>query len=117
VHRDIKPSNLLVRRDRVVLTDFGLAAPAGTVGTPGASSGGEGTSGYMPPEQRRGEPASPAMDVHALGVSLDEMLAWSTPSPSDRPASLAPLLARMRAVDAAARPTLDEVRRVLEPLA
>jgi hypothetical protein len=45
------------------------------------------------------------------------MLGWSTTAPSDRPPSLAPLLARMRAPEAAARPALEEVRRVLEPLA
>ncbi|GAB4112505.1 MAG: hypothetical protein OHK0013_48350 [Sandaracinaceae bacterium] len=112
VHRDLKPSNFLLRSgDRVVLTDFGLASGGFA---PDAGNGtGEGTAGYMPPEQRRGDPASPAMDVHALGVSLEEMLGWAGWTPSVGPPALAQLLAAMRAVEPSARPSVAEVGAVL----
>jgi tetratricopeptide (TPR) repeat protein len=70
VHRDFKPENVLVRPDgRVVVADFGLAAPS-------ASSTGEvaGSLGYMAPEQRRGEAVDARADQYSFGVTLREAL-------------------------------------------
>lgn len=110
VHRDLKPSNLLVREDgRIVLTDFGLAAPIGERAE-GRAGGGEGTLAYMAPEQRRGAPAEPAADVHAVGVTLREMLAQCT---GEVPASLVELAEACMRRDPASRPSLREIRRGL----
>ncbi len=88
-HRDLKPANLMFRRPadsagvEVMLGDFGIAhLPDASAA---ASSGGNepraavGTLGYMAPEQRRGEPATPASDLYALGVVLFEMLVGRLP--------------------------------------
>ena len=71
VHLDLKPPNVLVDAgDRVHLLDFGLSRvrarqdPGGIAGTPL----------YMAPEQLRGAPPAPAMDLYALGVLLHEAL-------------------------------------------
>jgi Flp pilus assembly protein TadD len=71
IHRDIKPENvLLTPTGRVVLADFGVAA-FGAADSDGALVG---TLEYMAPEQARGEQATPATDIYALGVVLFEML-------------------------------------------
>ncbi len=71
IHRDIKPENvLLTPSGRVVLADFGVAAFS-AADNDGALVG---TLEYMAPEQARGEQATPATDIYALGVVLFEML-------------------------------------------
>ncbi len=87
VHRDIKPANILVDPGRgAVLTDFGIArllsdaiqTTSGTVGTPT----------YMAPEQISGQPATPATDIYALGITLYEILAGRVPFQGDTPAAV-----------------------------
>jgi serine/threonine protein kinase len=85
VHRDVKPSNILIDRSgTALLTDFGLArGRAYTVLTrPGRVMG---TLDYIAPELVRGDPASAASDVYALGCVAFECLAASPPF-ADRPA-------------------------------
>jgi serine/threonine-protein kinase len=79
VHRDVKPSNIMLDASgRAALTDFGLAkGPAYTVLTkPGQVMG---TLVYMAPELIRGEQASPASDLYALGCIIYECLAGAPP--------------------------------------
>lgn len=92
VHGDLKSGNVILTRDagggvRAAITDFGLArkplAPSvdteGSQGTEAstvsASSQAGGTPDYMAPELWKGEKASAASDVYALGVMLYELAA------------------------------------------
>ncbi|GLY72272.1 serine/threonine-protein kinase [Actinoallomurus iriomotensis] len=69
VHRDVKPANVLLEGERVVLTDFGIAALEGdsTLTRSGAILG---TPAFMAPEQVRGQDATPETDLWSLGATL-----------------------------------------------
>ncbi|HVU50205.1 MAG TPA: serine/threonine-protein kinase [Polyangia bacterium] len=77
LHRDVTPQNVLRMGDgRLVVSDFGLATDA----DPTASSIHGGTVAYMAPEIARGERASEASDVWALGVIVHEIVFGRRPS-------------------------------------
>jgi hypothetical protein len=84
IHRDIKPANLLVDEDLTVwVADFGLAK---ATHTDDLTMTGDlaGTLRYMAPEQFRGK-ADFRTDIHALGLTLYELLAGRPAHPeSDR---------------------------------
>lgn len=96
VHRDFKSSNVLLVDEtgpRAVVADFGLARHlegAEAVSTVLTREGTIlGTPAYMAPEQVLGKPATPAVDVYALGVVLYEMVTGRLPFAGGRPIDVA----------------------------
>lgn len=75
IHCDVKPDNLLLFPDgRLRLTDFGISKVAQRT----ISGSGEGTVGYMAPEQAMGRP-SRRSDVFAAGLVLWQMFSGELP--------------------------------------
>ena len=131
VHRDVKPENvLLTRAGRAKVADFGLARAVddSSLTTEGRILG---TAVYMSPEQVRGQRATAASDVYAMGVIVYEAITGDRPFTADThlgylyqhaevepprpvirgryPAAVASLALACLAKDPAARPTMAEV--------
>src|ERR1700693_4496682 len=98
VHRDIKPDNLFLTKQGIVkLMDFGLAKLVEEESGGAPQSSVTGTSGYMSPEQARGEALDARSDIYSLGKVLEE-LAGEPP-----PKRLALILTKALATDSAKR--------------
>ena len=83
VHRDVKPANLLVSSDgNLYVSDFGIARAAGD-DTLTAAGTVLGSTGYMAPEQARGESSTPATDRYALACVAFELLTGRRPFARD----------------------------------
>ncbi|WP_068688014.1 serine/threonine-protein kinase [Thermobifida halotolerans] len=132
VHRDIKPGNVLVARgDRAVLTDFGIAYLEGSSRLTRTGNL-LGSPSYLAPEQARGEPASPAADMWALGTTLYAAVHGAPPfqrstpmatltavvvdevPPAVQAGPLRPLLERLLDKDPQGRPTVHEAVEELQ---
>ncbi|MFD0416652.1 serine/threonine-protein kinase [Streptomyces sp. NPDC127108] len=129
-HRDIKPANILLEEDRVVLTDFGIAALEGDA-TLTATGMIMGTPAFMAPEQVRGLPATAESDLWSLGATLYAAVeghapfagtapsailvavATEPPIPAVRAGVLGPVLDRLLYKDPAARLTMDQLQAQL----
>jgi serine/threonine protein kinase len=85
VHRDVKPENVVQEKDsdRVVLTDFGIAAilDTGSETITRLTQQGQllGDPRYMSPEQLLGEDVTDETDMYSLGVMGYELLTLQAP--------------------------------------
>jgi serine/threonine-protein kinase len=75
IHRDVSPHNVLLSRNgSVKIADFGIAkAHDGTAAS--ASDVNRGKTGYLSPEQLRGQDLDGRSDLFSVGIVLWELLA------------------------------------------
>ncbi len=132
LHRDVKPSNVLMEGRRPILIDFGLARVADD---PRLTHTGWllGTPGYLPPEILYGDDATDASDVHSWAATVAFAGLGQSPygtGPAmaimDRvrrgdhdltgvPDALRRLLDRALDPEPSRRPSLAEIRDLLDP--
>lgn len=94
LHRDVKPANILLakppigRPERVVLTDFGIAAVRDSETTLTSAGTITATLAYAAPEHLAGAPLDHRCDQYSLACTLFWMLTGSVPFPGPSPGAV-----------------------------
>ncbi len=120
IHGDLKSSNVILTQAedgsaRAVITDFGMARVWGSSHVTAQSGPRGGTPDYMAPELWKGEKATQASDVYALGVLIRELTTGSVKS-SGLSTKWSRILAKCLADAPRDRyPSAAEVARAFEP--
>src|SRR5207253_7597986 len=80
VHRDVKRENVLFDTDdRPMLADFGIALSTSDDARITTAGLAVGSSGYMAPEQARGDVVDGRADLYSVGVLAFELLTGDLP--------------------------------------
>ncbi|WP_280304738.1 serine/threonine-protein kinase [Nocardia neocaledoniensis] len=120
LHRDVKPANILLakppigRPERVVLTDFGIAAVRDSETTLSSAGSITATLAYAAPEHLAGAPLDHRADQYSLACTLFWMLTGSVPFAGPNPAAviqahLSKPVPPLRSLRPDLPPTLDAV--------
>ena len=131
IHRDLKPANVILAADGPRVIDFGIARAADAT-TASLTGKRVGSPQYMAPEQIRGLPATPALDVFALGalayfaatgraafgegedLAVIFRIVQEAPDLTGAPPELAQLIGACLAKDPAARPDTGAILRACQ---
>jgi hypothetical protein len=93
LHRDVKPGNILLTRpkggrQRILLTDFGIARNRDDISGLTQTNMTVGTAAYSAPEQLMGQPIDGRADQYALAATAYHLLTGTTLFPHDNPVAI-----------------------------